>query len=112
MKKILKIGILFLIVFALAVAAFAVYKLLKKDDAPKSDKTVFDRAPLDKDSVFGDYVFEEKVRDALNLGKEDKIDNFRRSRNSTSHTMVRQPRRITAFSLSMDLNIFRHLIRL
>lgn len=74
MKKILKIGILFLIVFALAVAAFAAYTLLKKDDAPKSDETVFDRAPLDKDSVFGDYVFEEKVRDALNLGKEDKID--------------------------------------
>lgn len=74
MKKILKIGILFLIVFALAVAAFAAYKLLKKDDAPKSDETVFDRAPLDKASVFGDYVFEEKVRDALNLGKEDKID--------------------------------------
>ena len=40
MKKILKIGILFLIVFALAVAAFAAYKLLKKDDAPKSDETV------------------------------------------------------------------------
>ena len=102
MKKILKIGILFLIVFALAVAAFAAYKLLKKDDAPKSDETVFDRAPLDKDSVFGDYVFEEKVRDALNLGKEDKIDT----------AMVRQPRRITAFSHSTGLNFFRRLIRL
>ena len=40
MKKILKIGILLLIVFALAVAAFAAYTLLKKDDAPKSDETV------------------------------------------------------------------------
>lgn len=74
MKKILKIGILFLIVFTLAAAAFATYGLLKKDEPRKTEEPKFDRAQLDKESFFGDYVFEEKVRAALNLGKSDRIE--------------------------------------
>lgn len=74
MKKILKIGILFLIVFALIIAAFGVYKLLKNDDSKQDEKPDFDRTELDRASVFGDYVFEEKVRQLLGLGKDDEID--------------------------------------
>ncbi len=74
MKKILKLGILFLAVFALAAAIFAAVTLLKDDTAEEGPETVFSRTELDAASVFGDYVFEEKVRQAVGLGKNEEID--------------------------------------
>ena len=74
MKKILKLGILFLAVFALAAATFAAVTLLKDDTAEEDPETGFSRTELDAASVFGDYVFEEKVRQAVGLGKNEEID--------------------------------------
>ncbi|PWM45692.1 MAG: hypothetical protein DBX47_03890 [Clostridiales bacterium] len=75
MKKVLKISIfLFLSAVVLGLALFFGIKYYNEQQAQKKEQEqTFDRKPLDEASIFGDYVFEQVIREKIQ-NKDEPID--------------------------------------
>jgi len=72
MRKFLKLAVFFLLLAAIATGAFFLYRHFTEPvKDPPAEEPPFSRKELDKASPFGDYVFEQLVRELINVPEGD-----------------------------------------